>query len=302
MDYSKFSKINNINILKEFFDLITDDEKLAIGYMDNLLGILLSKEIFKDKINLLFYSILHGKEKLVTKMIEKNVVDLNKTDNNGENAFFYAVTHRQYNIAIKILDTGLCRVNQENKDGHEAIDYIKFDNVVKDDPKKNEKLELFIKLLNYYIENDNTSQTFQSTIDFICSKPELINALNNKLKTKKTMGINVEKFKQHINLDKPELLCAAPISAEVGDLVNDLNIVSDSDLTSLKKAKLIKTRLPEIALPDTDEYFDENDYDSEEETEFLIQPREYPGGKNKSKKIKRKNKTKKRKNKTRNLR
>ena len=78
----------------------------------------------------------------------------------------------------------------------------------------------------------------------------------------------------------------------------------DSDLTSLKKAKLIKTRPPEIALPDTDEYFDENDYDSDEETEFLIQPREYPGGKNKSKKIKRKNKTKKRnsKNKTRNLR
>ena len=43
MDYSKFSKTDNI--VNEFTTLIRNDEKLAIGYMDNLLGILLSKKI-----------------------------------------------------------------------------------------------------------------------------------------------------------------------------------------------------------------------------------------------------------------
>ena len=298
-DYSKFGKKNDI--INEFRGFIDKNQDLAVGYMDNLLGILLSKEIGHDRNNMLMYVIKYGKDKVAMHIIDKNVLNLNHTNVNNENALLFAVMYGRYKVAIKILDTGLSNAAQQNKDGYEAIEYIEFDDV-ENDPDKQEKIELLIKLLYYYIENDiTTSDAFQKTIEYICSKPETIKLLKNKLKTKSIiMSIDIEKFKQYINLDNPELFCSAPITTEASNLVNVLTIVSEPIVKSSSdlKAKIIKKKKPVNALPDTEEYFDENDYDSHEEEEFLLPPRNYRGGKNKSKRPKQKNK----KTKTRKLR
>lgn len=305
MDYSQFS--NTDNIVNEFTTLIRNDEKLAIGYMDNLLGILLSKKIYlknlknpsiKDSDNMLFYAIREGKEKLVLKIVDSGVIEPNFVNDKGQNALFFATFHNQYKIAIKLLDTGFFDPEQTDKDGFVVIDIIEFHDNIDTEEQKNDKLELLIKLLDYYIKNNITSnQNFQETIDYICSEQILIYELNNKLKRKKSMNININRFKEFVNLDNPELLCAQPINAETGAFVNDLNVFSNSEPNSnLLKAKNIKMRTPAIALPDTEEYFDENEYEPEEETEFLLPPRKRLGaGKNKSKKMKQQNKTKNKK-------
>lgn len=297
MDYSKFSKTNNI--VTEFIDLVNIDQNLAVGYMDNLLGILLSKEIGNEHNNILMYAIKYGKEKVAMDIIDKNVLDLNDTNVKNENAFLLAAIYGQYKVAIKILDSGMSNAAQKNKHGYEAIEYIKFDNGVKNDPKKNEKIELLIKLLNYYIENNITiTEPFQSTIDFICNTPDLLEELKKTFEENKNLKINKKKFKQYIRLDKRNILCVEPVAAEAGDLITDLEIVSNVGSRRRKKpgdlkAKVINKKKPAIALPDTDDYFDENEYDSEEEEEFLITPRNYSAGKSKSKKNKRKGKTRK---------
>jgi len=303
MDYSRFSKTDNI--VNEFTTLIRNDEKLAIGYMDNLLGILLSKKIYsknpsiKDSDNMLFYAIREGKEKLVSKIVNSGVIEPNFVNDKGQNALFFATFHNQYKIAIKLLDSGFFDPEQRDKDGYVVIEFIEFHDNIDTEEQKNDKLELLIKLLDYYIKNNITSnQNFQETIDYICSEQILIYELNNKLKRKKSMNININRFKEFVNLDNPELLCAQPINAETGAFVNDLNVFSNSEPNSnLLKAKNIKMRTPAIALPDTEEYFDENEYEPEEETEFLLPPQKRVGGKNKSKKMKQQNKTKKQKNK-----
>lgn len=295
-DYSKFGKKNDI--INEFRGFINTNQDLAVGYMDNLLGILLSKEIGYDRNNMLMYVIKYGKDKVAMHIIDKNVLDLNHTNVDNENALLLAVMYGRYKVAIKILDTGLSNAAQQNKDGYEAIEYIEFDDV-ENDPDKKEKIELLIKLLYYYIENDiTTSDAFQKTIEYICSKPEIIKSLNNKLKTKSIKkSIDIEKFKQYINLDKPKLFCSAPITAEVSNLVNVLPIVSEPIKTKLK-AKILKNKEPVIGVPDTEENFDVNEYSSDEEEEFLLPPRNYHAGKSKSKRPKQKNK----KTKTRKLR
>lgn len=297
MDYSKFGNKENTNIMKEILELIHKNEDLAIEYMDNLLGIVLSKIIFKENINLLMHSIIHGREKIAMNIIDKNIVDLNYRDNIGENAFLVAVRRGQYNIAIKIIDTKLCKLDQKNNEGNEAIEYIKFVNGVKADPHKEKKLELLIKLLYYYIENNITiTEPFQSTIDFICSTPDLLEELNETFEKNKNLKINKNKFKQYIRLDKRNILCAEPVAAEAGDLIHNLEIVSNVGSmrkTRDLKAKVINEKNPAIALPDSEDNFDENEYDSEEEEEFRIRTRSYSAGKSKSKKNKRKGKTRK---------
>jgi hypothetical protein len=225
MDYSKFGNKENTSIMKEILELIHKNEDLAIEYMDNLLGIVLSKIIYKENVNLLLHSIIHGKEKIVMNIIEKNIVDLNYRDRYGENAFLIAVRANKYNIAIKIIDTKLCKLDQKNNEGREAIEYIKFGNDddvnydITKDPHKEKKLELLIKLLYYYIENNITiTEPFQSTIEFICSTPDLLKELNKKFNKSKNLKINKNKFKQYIRLDEPNILCAEPVPAEAGDL------------------------------------------------------------------------------------
>ena len=305
MDYSQFS--NTDNLVQEFTLLIKRNEKLAIGYIDNLLGIFLSKKIdniFEDSTNsknFLFYAIKYGRENLVLKIVKTNLIDPKITNANGDNAVMYALTQEQYKIALELVNTGLFNLEHTNNKGKAAIDNIDFEDDIESDPDERDdvnndpnrdvKIELLLKLMNYYIENNITTYaSFQDNIEYICSEPGLITELNKELENNKSMNINIEKFKEILDLDNPTSLCANPVNTEAGTFVNDLKIVEDANIITKtkkkpKRAKMIKNKPPVIAVRDTERYIDENEYDSDEEMSFLLPPRKRLGaGKNKSRK------------------
>ena len=329
------SKIDDT--INEFIELIIKDEDSAINYLDNvdkdLLEPLLTRKIdsrYCNNIipcdNMLLYAIKQGKEKLVSKILDTNVIRPQHLNEKKQNALFFAIYNNQYKIAVNLINTGL--YNPEEIDYNEQIifEYIEhhyrlFKN--NNDDGKNDNiidllLDFFIKLLDYYIKTDITIKSntnFQDMIDFICSDEYLKTRIKQKLlkikkmKNNNPMKINVDKFEEIISLDNEDF-CNDPIKAETLNPDNDLEIAVEPDLeiNSKKKKKksknttfatLINTEVPSMAIPYNDENFD-LDYNPERDDTIHLLRKRYPGGKNKSKKIKRKNKTKK--NKTRNLR
>jgi len=292
MDYLKLSNPDNRDIINEFIKLMNNDEDLAIEYIHNLPSILLTKQIqrVKYKYYLIFNAILNGKDKFVLDMLEKKFIDPKiKEKERDENMFFFSLTHRRYELANALFDSGLFNPIEINKEGQEPLDYIEFENDVENDPKKDIKIELFIKILYYYIEKDIINDSFQTAVQYICDKQGLIEEIKDNLNNKKTLKINIKKFKEVINLNKPELFCSEPVNTEASNFVN-VSGISNRNLKSNKKttkAKEIKARKTVIAIPDNSENFDTNYYDTDEEIEFLLpKPRSYGG-----KKVQKKRKT-----------
>jgi hypothetical protein len=293
MDYSVINN-KNLNLVNEFRHLIDINEDLAIQYIDNILGVFLSKEPDNTGVNMLMYAIIFKKEKLVNRMIEKNVVDLNHTTTNfGDNALMVSLKKKSYKIALKILDTGITNLAHINNEGEVALDFIKFEGDINKDPDKNEKLELMLKLLYFYIETDNTNSKLHETIDYICKQPGLIKKLKEKLTKKKSINIDINKFMDNVNLDDPKSMCSQPVNANSGVLVKGVEVVStpienqqESKSKTKKKeltAKNIKAKPLAIGIPETDDYIDE---EHDDETVYLMPRRSFSGGKRKTKRNK----------------
>jgi hypothetical protein len=298
MDYSNISDTNNRDIVSEFIKLMNNNEPLAIEYVENLAGILLTKEIQrpKQKYYLIFTAILNGKEDFVLNMVEQNFVDPNLKDKErNENLFFFSVTHRRFEMAVKLFDTGLFNPIEINNEGQEPLDYIEFENDVENDPKKEIKIVLLIKLLYYYIKKNDFNDSFQATVQYICDKPALIVEMKNILKKNKELKINVKKFIEIINLDNPQLFCSQPVNTESSNFVNVLDGSSIGTRRTRQKIRKAKVITPVIAFRDNSDDFEMNDYDTDEEIEFMLPKRTTPGGKKIQKKGKTLKKYKKRK-------
>jgi hypothetical protein len=323
-----FFESNEIdNAVKEFIELIQKDEDSAIKYLDNinkkLLVRLLAHKVHATYIpsdNMLLYAIKQGKEKLVSKIVETNIIDPKYLNYKGQNALFFAVYNREYKIAINLLNTGLYNPQEMDKNKHIIFEYIEYqyEKYVKEHKENDIDLliNFFIKLLDYYIKNNITitsNEIFQDMIDFICSDQELQQKIKiklsmiTKMKKNNPMKIDVKKFKEIINLDNINF-CDQPILAETTNPDNDLEIVIEPESNKSKaksKAKksrshviatLITTEQPVIALPDTEDNIDLNYHRND--VRFLLpkgySPRDYRGGKitqKNSKKSKRRSKS-----------
>ena len=285
MSFFKSSKIDSA--VKEFIELIKKDEDSAIKYLENLdkrlLVPLLAHKVDATYIpsdNMLLYAIKQGKEKLVSKIVETNIINPKYLNYNGQNALFFAIYNREYKIAINLLNTGLYNPEEMDKDEHIIFEYVEhqYDEYAKEHKENDIDLliEFFIKLLDYYIKNNITTtsnEIFQDMINFICSYQELQQKIKRKLskitKMKKNdpMKINVKKFKEIIHLDNAKF-CDEPIMAEIINPDNDLEIVIEPESNKSKAktkakakskksrspviAKLVTTEQPVIALPDTE--------------------------------------------------
>jgi len=292
MNFFKSSKIDSA--VKEFIELIKKDEDSAIEYLEKLdkrlLVPLLAHKVDATYIpsdNMLLYAIKQSKEKLVSKIVETNIIHPKYLNYKGQNALFFAVYNREYKIAINLLNTGLYNPEEMDKNKHIIFEYVEhqYDEYAKEHKKNDIDLliEFFIKLLDYYIKNNITTTSnkiFQDMIDFICSYQELQQKIQRKLsiitKMKKNdpMKINVKKFKEIINLDNAKF-CDEPIMAEIINPDNDLEIFIEPESNKSKAktnkskaktkakaktkksmspviAKLVTTEQPVIALPDTE--------------------------------------------------
>jgi hypothetical protein len=265
MDYTKFSKTNNL--VNDFYSLIKEDEKLAVGFLDNLMGIFLSKKVNAHDDNILIAVIREtgeNKEKLALKIIDTGLVDLGYANKDNIDAFQWAISTNKYKVAMKLFDTGLCNPILVNSKNEAAIDYILFnDEDLNYDPYLDVKVELIIKLMYYYIENDPTSNNLNSAIEYICSYKELLDKIVKKLNSRKNLNIDKDKFKSSINFD---VICANPVAAEAGTMVTDINFVDNIDYNNKSKNKRISKNARSInpkpialAFPDERESFLYND-------------------------------------------
>jgi len=316
MSFFKSSEIDSA--VKKFIGLIQENEDSAIEYLENLdkklLVPLLAHKVparYIPSDNMLLYAIKQGKEKLVSKIVETNIIDPKYLNYNGQNALFFAVYNREYKIAINLLNTGLYNPEEMDKNKHIIFEYVEhqYDEYAKE-RKENDidlLIEFFIKLLDYYIKNNITTtsnEIFQDMIDFICSYQELQQKIKRKLsiitKMKKNdpMKIDVKKFKEIIHLDNAKF-CDEPIMAEIINPDNDLEIVIEPESNKSKAktktktkstakakksrspviAKLVTTEQPVIALPDTEDNIDLNYHRND--IRFLLpkgySPRDYRG-------------------------
>jgi len=264
MDYTKFSKTDNL--VNDFYSLIKQDENLAVGFLDNLMGIFLSKKV-NDHDNLLIAVLREtgeNKEKLALKIIDTGLVDLGYANKANVDAFQWAISSNKYKVAMRLFDSGLCNPILVNSKNEAAIDYILFnDDDLNNDQYLDVKIELMIKLMYHYIENDPASNNLNSAIEYICSYKELLDKIVKKLNSRKNLNIDKEKFKSAINFD---VICANPVGAEAGPLVTDVNIVDNIDYNNKSKkkrnsknAKSIKPKPIALAFPDERESFLYND-------------------------------------------
>lgn len=265
MDYTKFSKTNNL--VNDFYSLIKQDENLAVGFLDNLMGIFLSKKVNAHDDNVLIAVLREtgeNKEKLALKIIDTGLVDLGYVNKDNVDAFQWAISSNKYKVAMKLFDSGLCNPILVNSKNEAAIDYILFnDDDLNDDPYLDVKVELMIKILYHYIENDPASNNLNSAIEYICSYKELLDKIVTKLNSRKNLNIDKNKFKSSINFD---VICANPVAAEAGPLVTDVNIVDNIDYNNKSKkkrnsknAKSINPKPIALAFPDEHESFLYND-------------------------------------------
>jgi len=314
MDYTKFSKTNNI--VYDFYKLVKTDENLAVGFLDNLMGIFLSKTTNEYYDNLLIYSIretAEDDEKVALKIIESGLVDLGYTNLHNETALYWAVVSHKYNVAMKLLDSGLSNPLQISNTEQAAIDFIMFDDDDEDfddDPDKDIKIELLIKLMYNYIENDPTNSHFNTAIDNICKNRSLLVEMAKLFKSNKNLNIDKTKFKEYFNFENPKVTCAAPVSTEAGDFVTDLQVVNEPTIETTKskgkqgksnvlRATQKKPLVQTYALPEEESYL----YNDIEAVGELIPKRNRLGGKNPINKSNTKAKTKaNKKTKTRKLR
>jgi len=258
----KNSKIDDT--INEFIELIINDEDSAINYLDNvdkdLLEPLLTRKIdsrYCSNIipcdNMLLYAIKQGKEKLVSKILDTNVIDPEYLNEKKQNALFFAIYNYQYKIAVNLINTGL--YNPEEIDYNEQIifEYIEHHYHLFNNDNKNGKndnvidllLDFFIKLLDYYIKTDiiiKSNTNFQDMIDFICSDEYLKTRIKQKLlkikkmKNNNPMKIDVDEFKKIISLHNKDF-CNDPIKSETINPDNYLEIVVEPDIEINSKKK-----------------------------------------------------------------
>ena len=331
MSFFKSSEIDSA--VQTFIQLIQENEDSAIEYLDTidkkLLVPLLAQKVESRYIpcdNMLLYAIKQGKEKLVSKILHTNIIDPKYLNRKRQNALFFAIYNRQYKIAINLINTGLYSPEEMDTNEHIIFEYIEHHYDIYKKENNDNDIDLlicfFIKLLDYYIKNNITitsNEIFQDMIDFICSYDELKGKIKRKLsiiknmKKNNPMKINVNKFKEIINLDNINF-CDQPILAETINEDNDLEIVIEpesnksraksrgkSNKSRAKSSKspviatVINTEPPVIAIRDTEDDID-LDYHRRDDR-FLLPKRRYPGGKinqKNSKKYKRKSKSGKR--------
>jgi hypothetical protein len=291
MDYTKFSKTNNL--VNDFYKLVETDENLAIGFLDNLMGIFLSKTINQYNDNLLICAIRKSDEddeKVALKIIDTGLIDLGYTNLHNETALYWAIIHNKCNVAKKLLDSGLSNPLQVSSTQQAAIDFIMFDDDDEDfddDPDKDIKIELLIKLMYNYIENDPTNSHFNTAIDNICKNRILLVEMAKLFKSKKNLNIDKIKFKEYFNFENPKVTCAAPVSTEAGELVTDLQVVNEPTIETTKskgkqgksnvlRATQKKPLVQTYALPEEESYL----YNDSEAIGELIPKRNRLGGKN----------------------
>lgn len=290
IDYTQFSKTTNL--VNDFYKLVETDENLAIGFLDNLMGIFLSKTINQYNDNLLICAIRKSDEddeKVALKMIDTGLINLGYTNLHNETALYWAISHHKYNVAMKLIDTGLSNPLQISHTEQAAIDFIMFDDDDEDyddDLDKDIKIELLIKLMYNYIINDPTDIHLNTAIDNICKNNNVLVDIAKLLKSKKNLNIDKNKFKQYFNFENPNIICAKPIDTEAGELVTDLQVVNEPTIeTSKSKGKQGKSNvlratqknplIQTYALPEENSYL----YNDNEVVGELI-PKRMLGGKN----------------------
>ena len=296
IDYTQFSKTTNL--VNDFYKLVETDENLAIGFLDNLMGIFLSKTINQYNDNLLICAIRKSDEddeKVALKMIDTGLINLGYTNLHNETALYWAVVSHKYNVAMKLLDSGLSNPLQISNTEQAAIDFIMFDDDDEDfddDPDKDIKIELLIKLMYNYIENDPTNSHFNTAIDNICKNRSLLVEMAKLFKSNKNLNIDKTKFKEYFNFENPNVTCAAPVSTEAGELVTDLQVVNEPTIETTKskgkqgkqgkqgksnvlRATQKKPLIQTYALPEENSYL----YNDNEVVGELI-PKRMLGGKN----------------------
>ena len=242
-----------IDYLNFYKDVVDENNHSMFGFRDS------------HRNNILLLSCIFKLENVILEIINNfsDSIDIGSINENSETALINCIGYDMYDIALELILKGKeSNIEQITKgSNNSALDFM-----VKKQPKVIEdNVAVLVGLINYYLNNNPTSDNFHRNIDYMCTKANFFGPL-----------LRAHFTKSELDFDK---ICKPKIPAETSNVVDTTpfnprtNRNINVEATPLDNAP--------VAIPANDENFDANDYSSDEEDSYRLPYR--TGGKHKHK-------------------
>jgi hypothetical protein len=189
-------------------------------------------------------------------------IDIGSINSNAETPLIISINNNMYNSAIELLNKGSeANIEQITSYGknYSAIDFM----VHKPHDIIEENIDILVSLLDYYLDNNPTSDIFHRNINYICENITFFGPL-----------LQPHFQKNKLNFDK---ICKPEVATKASNIVM-ANTNNTSNTRAAKNIGLEATpvNIP-LAIPANDANFDLNDHTDYEEESFRLPYRK--GGK-----------------------